>query len=146
VRADITIIKISQQYFRSSLSETYSRQNRRLVAGMRARSAVRRRIKERVIVHQERQKEVFNILFTIFTTVYTILLTFTQASIKFIRVIAIGPTKGILGMLGPFYNNSEEGSRQPINLQSFPNLKDAVLDLTPATSRTNNLQQKEDKN
>jgi hypothetical protein len=78
---------------------------------MRARSAVRRRIKERVMVHQERQKEVFNILFTIFITVYTILLTFTQASIKFIRVIAIGPIKGILGILGPFYNNSKEESR-----------------------------------
>ena len=106
---------------------------------MRARSAVRRRIKERVIVHQERQKEVFNILFTIFITVYIILLAFTQASIKFIRVIAIGPTKGIPGMLGLFYNNSKEGSRQPIDLQSFPNPEDAVLDPTPTTSRTDNL-------
>jgi hypothetical protein len=106
---------------------------------MRARSAVRWRIKERVIVHQERQKEVFNISFTIFITVYTILLTFIQASIKFIRAIAIGPTKGILGMLGLFYNNSKEGSRQPVNLQSFPNLEDMVLDLTPTTSRTDNL-------
>ena len=42
-------------------------------------------------------------------------------------------------MLGPFYNNSGEGSRQPINLQSFPNLEDIVLDPTPATSKTNNL-------
>ena len=42
-------------------------------------------------------------------------------------------------MLGLFYNNSGEGSRQSINLQSFPNLEDAVLDLTPITSRTNNL-------
>ena len=67
-------------------------------------------------MHQERQKEVFNILFTIFIIVYTILLTFTQASIKFIRAIAIGPIKGIPGMLGLFYNNSKEGSRQPINL------------------------------
>ena len=83
---------------------------------MRARSMVRRRIKGGVIVHQERQKEVFNILFTIFITVYTILLTFTQASIKFIRVIAIGLIKGILEMLGLFYNNSGEESRQPINL------------------------------
>ena len=49
-------------------------------------------------------------------------------------------------MLGLFYNNSGEGSRQPINLQSFPNLEDAVLNLTPATSKTNNLQQREDKN
>jgi hypothetical protein len=53
--------------------------------------------------------------------------------------MAIGPIKGILGMLGPFYNNSEEGSRQPVNLRSFSNLEDAVLDLTPATSRTDNL-------
>ena len=42
-------------------------------------------------------------------------------------------------MLGLFYNNSREGSRQPINLQSFPNLEDAVLDPTSTTSRTNNL-------
>jgi hypothetical protein len=42
-------------------------------------------------------------------------------------------------MLGLFYNNSEEESRQPINLQSFPNLEDTVLDPTPTTSRTNNL-------
>ena len=63
------------------------------------------------MVHQERQNEVFNISFTIFTTVYIILLTFTQASIEFIRVIATGPIKGIPGMLGLFYNNSGEGSR-----------------------------------
>ena len=49
-------------------------------------------------------------------------------------------------MLGLFYNNSGEGRRQPINLQSFRNLEDAVLDLTPATSKTDNLQQREDKN
>jgi len=60
--------------------------------------------------------------------------------------MATGPIKGILGMLGPFYNDSREGSRQPINLQSFPNLEDAVPDLTSTTSRTNNLQQREDKN
>ena len=106
---------------------------------MQVYSAVRWRIKGRVIVHQERQKEVFNISFTIFAIVYTILLTFTQASIKFIRAIAIGLIKGILGILGPFYNNSGEGSRQPINLQSFPNLEDAVLDPTPTTSKANNL-------
>ena len=106
---------------------------------MRARSAVRQRIKERVIVHQEQQKEVFDILFTIFATVYIILLAFTQASIEFIRAMAIGSIKGIPGMLGPFYDNSGEGSRQPINLQSFPNLEDAVPNLTPIASRTNNL-------
>ena len=42
-------------------------------------------------------------------------------------------------MLGLFYNNSGEGSGQPINLRSIPNLEDAVLDLTPATSKTDNL-------
>ena len=49
-------------------------------------------------------------------------------------------------MLGLFYNNSGEGSRQPIDLQSFPNLEDAVLDPTPITSKTDNLLQREDKN
>ena len=53
--------------------------------------------------------------------------------------MAIGPIKGIPGMLGPFYNNGGEGSGQPINLRSFPNLEDMVLDLTPIASRTNNL-------
>jgi uncharacterized Tic20 family protein len=83
---------------------------------MRARSAIRRRIKERVMVYQERQKEVFNISFTIFTIVYIILLAFIQASIEFIRVIVIGLIKVIPGMIGLFYNDSKEGSRQPINL------------------------------
>ena len=113
---------------------------------MQVQSIAGRRIKERVIMHQDQQKEVFDFLFTIFTTVYIILLVFIQASLKFIRVMATGPIKGILGMLGPFYNNSREGSRQPINLQSFPNPEDAVPDLTPVMSRTNNLQQREDKN
>ena len=53
--------------------------------------------------------------------------------------MAIGSIKGILGMLGLFYDNSGEGSRQPVNLRSFPNLEDAVLDLTPTASRTDNL-------
>ena len=53
--------------------------------------------------------------------------------------MVIGPIKGILGMLGLFYNDSREGSRQPIDLRSFPNLEDAVLDPTPTTSKTNNL-------
>jgi len=53
--------------------------------------------------------------------------------------MAIGPIKGILGMLGPFYKDGGEGSRQPTNLQSFLNLEDAVLDLTSIISRTNNL-------
>ena len=38
----------------------------------------------------------------------------------------------MLGILGPFYNNNKsikkvEGSRQPINLQSFVNLGYAIL-------------------
>ena len=49
-------------------------------------------------------------------------------------------------MLGLFYNNSEEKSRQPVNLQSFPNLEDAVLNPTPIMSKTNNLQQRKNKN
>ena len=49
-------------------------------------------------------------------------------------------------MLGLFYNNNGEGSGQPINLQSFPNLEDAVPDPTPVTSKTDNLLQREDKN
>ena len=48
-------------------------------------------------------------------------------------------------MLGQFYNNSEEENKQPINLRSFPNLGDIVLNLTPIISRTNNTQQTEDK-
>jgi len=43
---------------------------------MRARGTAGRRIKERVIMHQDQQKEVFNFLFTIFATVYIILLAF----------------------------------------------------------------------
>ena len=53
--------------------------------------------------------------------------------------MAVRPIKGILGMLGPFYNNSREGSRQPINLRSFPNPEDTALNPTPAISKTNNL-------
>ena len=50
-----------------------------------------------------------------------------------------GLIKGILKILGPFYKESREGSRQLINLQSFPDLEDAVPDPTPTASRTNNL-------
>ena len=70
--------------------------------------------------------------------VYIILFVFIQASFKFIRAIAIGPIKGILGILGLFYKKSREGCRQPINLQSFPDLEDTVLNPTLVTSRTNN--------
>jgi len=78
---------------------------------MQVRSAARRRIKERTIVCQERQRKVFYILFTIFTTVYTIILAFIGATFKFIGTIATVPAKGLSGMLGPFYNNSKGARR-----------------------------------
>jgi len=56
--------------------------------------------------------------------------------------MATVPAKGLLGMLGPFYNNSEgagkrEESKQPIKLQSSPKQGHAILTLTPATLGTN---------
>jgi len=44
--------------------------------------------------------------------------------------------KGLLGMLGPFYNNSKgarkgEESKQPIKPRSFPKLGHVILTLTP---------------
>jgi len=75
------------------------------------RSAARRRIKERTIVRQERQRKVFYILFTIFITVYTIILTFIGATFKFIEIMATVPVKGLLGILGLFYNNSKGAGR-----------------------------------
>ena len=73
------------------------------------------------MVHQERQRKVFYILFTIFTTVYIIILAFIEATFKFIGIMATVPLKGLLGMLGPFYNNSKgakkgEKSKQPVKL------------------------------
>ena len=52
--------------------------------------------------------------------------------------------KGLLGILGLFYNNSEgarkgEESKQPIKLQSSLKLGDAILALTPIMLRTDNL-------
>ena len=41
-------------------------------------------------------------------------------------------------MLGPYYKDSGNGNKQPINLQSFPNLEDVKLALTSIISRTNN--------
>jgi len=57
--------------------------------------------------------------------------------------MATAPAKGLLGMLGPFYNNSKgarrgEESKQPIKLQVFPKLGDIILTLTPVTLGTNN--------
>jgi hypothetical protein len=79
--------------------------------GRRVRSIVRQGIKGGTIAHQERQRKVFYILFTIFTIVYTIILIFIGATFKFIGIMAIVPLKGLLGILGPFYNNSK-GARK----------------------------------
>ena len=59
------------------------------------------------MVHQERLRKVFYISFTIFTTVYIIILAFIEATFKFIGIIAMVLLKGLLGMLGLFYNNSK---------------------------------------
>jgi len=110
---------------------------------MRVCSAARQRIKERTIVRQERQRKVFYILFTIFAIVYTIILAFIGATFKFIGTMATALAKGLLGMLGPFYNNSKgarrgEESKQPIKLRVSPKLGDAIPTLTPTTLGTNN--------
>ena len=78
---------------------------------MRVYSIIRRRIKERTIVRQERQRKVFYISFTIFITVYIIILAFIGATFKFIGIIAIAPAKGLLGILGLFYNNNKGTKR-----------------------------------
>ena len=110
---------------------------------MRVYSIIRRRIKERTIVRQERQRKVFYILFTIFAIVYTIILIFIEATFKFIKIIVIVPVKGLLEMLGLFYNNNKgarrgEESKQPIKPRSSSNLGDAIPTLTPVTLGTNN--------
>ena len=51
--------------------------------------------------------------------------------------------KGLLGMLGPFYNNSKgarkgEEGKQPIKPRSSPKLGHAILTLTPAILGTDN--------
>ena len=112
--------------------------------GRRVCSIAGRRIKGETMVYQERQKKVFYISFTIFIIVYIIILAFIGATFKFIEIIATVLLKGLLGILGPFYNNSKgarkgEESKQPIKLRSSLKLGDAVLALTPATLGTNNL-------
>jgi hypothetical protein len=67
------------------------------------------------------REKVFYISFTIFITVYIIILAFIGATFKFIGTMATVPLKGLLGMLGPFYNNSKgarkgEESKQPVKL------------------------------
>ena len=78
---------------------------------MRVYSIIRRRIKERTIVRQERQRKVFYISFTIFITVYIIILAFIGATFKFIRIMVIVLVKGLLGILGLFYDNSKGARR-----------------------------------
>jgi hypothetical protein len=112
--------------------------------GRRVYSVVGRRIKGRTVVHQEQQRKVFYILFTIFATVYIIILAFIGATFEFIGIMATVLLKGLLGMLGPLYNNSKgakkgEESKQPVKLRSSLKLGDAILALTPAILGTNNL-------
>jgi len=81
-------------------------------------------------------------LFTIFATVYTIILTFIRATFKFI-IIATVLVKGLLEMLGPFYNDGKgtkkgEESKQLIKPRSSPKLGYAILTLTSITLGTDN--------
>ena len=96
------------------------------------------------MVHQERQRKVFYILFTIFATVYIIILAFIGVTFEFIGIMATVLLKGLLGILGPFYNNSKgarkgEESKQPIKLRSSLKLGDVILALTPVILGTDNL-------
>jgi len=95
------------------------------------------------MVHQERQRKVFCILFTIFTIAYIIILTFIGTTFKFIEMMATIPVKGLLEILGLFYNNSkgvkkEKENKQSIELQSSPELRHTILTLTPVILETNN--------
>jgi len=95
------------------------------------------------MVHQERQRKVFYILFIIFTTVYIIILAFIKAIFKFIEMMATVLVKGLLGILGLFYNNSKgfrkgKESKQPIKPQSFFKLGHAILAPISAILGTNN--------
>jgi len=112
--------------------------------GRRVRSVARQGIKGGTIVHQEQQRKVFYILFTIFVMVYTIILIFIGATFEFIEIMATVPLKGLLGILGPFYNNSKgagkgEESKQPVKLRSSLKLGDAIPALTPTMLGTDDL-------
>jgi UPF0716 family protein affecting phage T7 exclusion len=63
------------------------------------------------MVHQEQQRKVFYISFTIFIIVYIIILAFIGVTFKFIGIMATVLLKGLLGILGIFYNNSK-GARK----------------------------------
>src|SRR3984957_16066936 len=102
------------------------------------------------MVYQERQRKVFYILFTIFATVYIIILAFIGVTFKFIGIIAIVLLKGLLGILGPFYNNSKgakkgEESKQPVKLRSSLKPGDVIPALTSVMLGINNPQYIEDK-
>jgi len=82
-------------------------------------------------------------LFTIFITVYIIILAFIGVTFEFIGIMATVSPKGLLDMLGPFYNNSKgarkgEESKQPIKPQSSLKPGDAILAPTPITLGTDN--------
>jgi len=92
-------------------SSLYGNGSQQIAMGRRVYSTIRWRIKGRTIVYQERQRKVFYILFTIFTTAYIIILAFIGATFKFIIVMATVPAKGLLGILGLFYNNSKSARK-----------------------------------
>jgi len=82
-------------------------------------------------------------LFTIFTTAYIIILAFIETVFKFIGIMATIPIKGLLGMLGLFYNNSKsikkgEESKQLIEPRSSPELRYIIPTLTPVMLGINN--------
>jgi len=82
-------------------------------------------------------------LFTIFIIVYIIILAFIKAIFKFIIIIPIVLVKGLLGILGLFYNNSKGAkkggeSKKPIKPRSSPKLGDVIPTLTSIALETNN--------
>ena len=94
------------------------------------------------MAHQEWQRKIFYILLTIFGIVYTIILVFIGATFKFI-IMATVLVKGLLGMLGLFYNDGKgarkgEESKQPIKPRSSAKLEYAILTLTPTMLGTDN--------
>ena len=73
------------------------------------------------MLHQERQRKIFYILFIIFAIAYIITFTFIKIIFKFIKIIATVLAKGLLKILSLFYNNNKgikkgEESKQPIKL------------------------------
>ena len=56
-------------------------------------------------------------MFTIFATVYIIILAFIKATFKFIKIIVTVPAKELLGILGPFYSNNKSAKKEEENKQ-----------------------------